>query len=156
MAADNSVGGGTNLPAASHAQSEKIWAKGMENLVPPGLPDGQKYHKLHALLLSWNDACDDLKVGGEVCISCSNNLGTEAQRTLRQVNELESVLTSDYDFTVHNERLHIEASPQLQASYHVSNFVMHNDNERTLLVIYYAGHGWYNHQTAPGDIKLAG
>lgn len=51
--------------------------------------------------------------------------------------------------------MHTRTSPQSQAFKHLSNFVDAHDHPQTLLVVYYAGHG-YESLTRPGCLTLSG
>ena len=51
--------------------------------------------------------------------------------------------------------MHTRTAPQRQAFKHLSNFVDTHDNPQTLLVVYYAGHG-YQSLTGPGHLALSG
>jgi hypothetical protein len=59
-----------------------------------------------------------------------------------QVAELRDVLEKEYKFLVVEILLDKTGGPQKQLNKHLASFVHDHDDEDTLLVIYYAGHGW--------------
>jgi len=57
------------------------------------------------------------------------------------VQELADVFETEYKFTV--IKRHLEAArPQASVNYSLSKFVRDHGLENTLLIVYYAGHGW--------------
>ena len=68
---------------------------------------------------------------------------------------LDHVLSTVYRYKVRKEWLtHGPQNPQVQMQYHVAKFVMEEDGPRTLLIVYYAGHG--KPGPDPGKLELAG
>lgn len=65
------------------------------------------------------------------------------------------MLQEIYNFVVESHLMHTRTAPQRQAFKHLSNFVDTHDNPQTLLVVYYAGHG-YQSLTGPGHLALSG
>lgn len=65
------------------------------------------------------------------------------------------MLQEKYNFVVESHLMHTRTAPQRQAFKHLSNFVDTHDNFQTLLVVYYAGHG-YQSLTGPGYLALSG
>jgi hypothetical protein len=67
------------------------------------------------------------------------------------------VLEDSYGFPVEYERMHMRWHPQLQATKHVVDFLHKHDNiePRTLLIVYYAGHGGAD-RASIGRISLSG
>jgi hypothetical protein len=61
---------------------------------------------------------------------------------LAQVNKLESTLKDVFGFTVETKLLDHKQKPQLQMNKHISGFICDYDDDNTLLIIYYAGHGY--------------
>lgn len=60
-----------------------------------------------------------------------------------------------YHFDVEKHLLNTKDSPQKQVFKHLSNFVAAYDNPQTLLVVYYAGHG-YKSAKGTGHLALSG
>jgi hypothetical protein len=65
----------------------------------------------------------------------------EFQIDYLQVNDLAAVFRDDYLFEVEQQVLG-ERNPQHQMNLFLSNFLYNHDDPGTLLIIYYAGHGW--------------
>ena len=59
-----------------------------------------------------------------------------------QVNNLANVFSHDYNFEVQKEYLEEDSRPQAQLNDHLASFVRKMEHERTLLIVYYAGHGF--------------
>lgn len=70
-----------------------------------------------------------------------------------QVDRLSDVFSKRYRFGVTEKRLNTQKSAQLQIHRHLANFVYDEDDEHTLLIIYYAGHGTPDRST--GCLLLA-
>jgi hypothetical protein len=68
------------------------------------------------------------------------------------------VFKHEYGFKVYDESITsadgVKAQQQAQA--YLSNFVVNEDTEHGLLIIYFAGHGYSDAQTSPGDINISG
>ena len=69
-----------------------------------------------------------------------------------KVNELASVFENVYNFEVRKSQLDTQKKPQHQMTAALANFVRDHDEKHTLLIIYYAGHGWSH----DGHMMLAG
>ena len=113
-----------------------------------------RYDKTSVMLLSWEESIDDLEVAKEV-----SGLFSKLAPPLNvpQVTELESVFRNLYGFKVYNEHLRDCASrPELQVRKYLTDFAHDEDDERTLLIVYYAGHGFSDDEVKPGDIKWTG
>lgn len=65
---------------------------------------------------------------------------------------------NEYGFKVYNKSITFAdgVKAQQQAQSYLSNFVMNEDTERGLLIIYFAGHGYSDAQTSPGDLNITG
>jgi hypothetical protein len=70
-----------------------------------------------------------------------------------QVNALAKVLRETYKFEVVERLLNHKKRAQTQVNQHLANFVADHDDKHTLLIIYYAGHGW---SEGSGQMTLAG
>jgi hypothetical protein len=68
---------------------------------------------------------------------------------------LGKVLKEEYNLTVERRLMHSKTSPQKQAFKHLSNFVDAHDDPKTLLIVYYAGHG-YESARGTGHLALSG
>jgi len=53
-------------------------------------------------------------------------------------------LQNDYGFYVEQQIIGRKRTAQLQMHVHLSNFALEHGKNHSLLVIYYAGHGWRN------------
>ena len=73
-----------------------------------------------------------------------------------QVNRLEKVLIEKYRFKVKKTPINGEDGklPQAQLHKYLADFVFEEDGDRTLLIVYYAGHGVPGGK--PGQMRLAG
>jgi Caspase domain len=70
-----------------------------------------------------------------------------------QVDRLSDVLRERYNFKVTEKKLNTRKKAQLQISKHLSKFVHDEDDDDTLFIIYYAGHGTPDQST--GRLLLA-
>lgn len=126
------------------------------------MSDGQKksfYKHVFVLLLSWHPECDDMAVREEV----TNILNLPRLPQIIDINiancskvqRLESVLKNTYNYNVESVLIdsRLNVLPQIQANQAVANFVAHNDEEDTLFIVYYAGHG--SPGKARGDLKMS-
>ena len=68
---------------------------------------------------------------------------------------LAQVFRTKYNFKVDVKEMHNDIHPQTQAFKHVSDFVYDEDGDRSLLIVYYAGHGW-SEAANENSIKLSG
>lgn len=57
-----------------------------------------------------------------------------------------------YGYEVERGLLNVKRSPQTQVNRHLATFVDDHNTEHTLLIIYYAGHGWHDGK----HLKLTG
>ncbi|KAL9095056.1 MAG: hypothetical protein Q9165_002658 [Trypethelium subeluteriae] len=83
------------------------------------------YDKVAVLMLSWEEDCDDLN-------------------TKAEVDRLADVFENVYKFDVKHGKLNSKQRAQAQMFAHLSTFILEfeKQGESTLLIIYYAGHGW--------------
>jgi predicted protein tyrosine phosphatase len=95
---------------------------------------GKPHRHTAVLMISWMEALDDL-------------------HTTDEVNELESVFTGYFHYTVVKRQLTGDKRPCFQVRKHLIEFVDAYDSESTLLIVYYAGHGIPG---KPGELHLAG
>ncbi|CAG8954502.1 hypothetical protein HYFRA_00004415 [Hymenoscyphus fraxineus] len=112
--------------ASLDSQMKAIWDAEMET--PRTKP--VLYREVHVLLLSWDDNVDDLKTG-------------------KEVKQLQTLFEATFKFQTTWKILHRMERPtaQAQANKHLANFVADHEDQSTLLIVYYAGHG------RPGDSK---
>ncbi|KAE9365616.1 hypothetical protein N431DRAFT_563478 [Stipitochalara longipes BDJ] len=104
------------------------------------MSDGQEksfYKHVFVLLLSWHPECDDMAVDDEV-------------------ERLKEVFEKCYNYNAQRVLIDSRLSvlPQVQANLAVANFVAHNDQEDSLFIVYYAGHGSPGKDR--GDLKISG
>ncbi|KAH0557061.1 hypothetical protein GP486_005148 [Trichoglossum hirsutum] len=64
-----------------------------------------------------------------------------------QVLGLEKVFQDNFKYNTKRLKLNIERNPQQQLNLGIGNFVLENDGEYNLLIIYYAGHGVYDEKS---------
>jgi hypothetical protein len=95
---------------------------------------GNSQRKTAVLMISWAKELDDL-------------------HTEEEVNGLEAVFSNLFNYTVIKRQISGERTPAIQLSKYLSDFVYAYDNESTLLIVYYAGHGV---PKVPGGLHLAG
>ncbi|MCJ1283851.1 hypothetical protein MMC26_003182 [Xylographa opegraphella] len=95
------------------------------------------YESAAVLLLSWDEALDDMKVKGEV-------------------DRLAKVFEDIFCYDIHNITLkaHTGKTAQSQINFVVAKFVSDEDRPKRLLIVYYAGHGTPGHM--PGHLELFG
>lgn len=70
-----------------------------------------------------------------------------------QVDRLGEVFRKRYKFCVTEKKLNTQKPAQLQINMHLSRFVHDEDDDYTLFIIYYAGHGTPDRST--GRLLLA-
>jgi hypothetical protein len=127
------------------------------------MSDGQQksfYKHVFVLLLSWHPECDDLDVDPEVThafeLLCSP-YSTDTNRTnFSKVQRLKNVFENIYNYNVKSVQIdsRLPARPQAQANLAVAQFVLVNDKEDTLFIVYYAGHG--SPGKGRGDLDMKG
>lgn len=134
-----------NRPAApnKHDQAvdednglQAVWDEAMKGVGGVGLP----HKKCAVLLISWEPKLDDLNTSGEV-------------------DALEAVFKDLFHYGVVKKQLvDSRHRPQLQIQKILLDFVMEYDDESTLLIVYYAGHGVPSTQQGDehGNLLLAG
>lgn len=89
-----------------------------------GLPDG--YQQVSVLLIKWHDEIDQLGVAQEVI---------DLEKLFKE--------TFNYQTTV----VELDAvKPQLRLESEITRFAFENDAKHNLLILYYAGHGIYDHK----------
>jgi hypothetical protein len=96
-------------------------------------PNGTRYIEVHVLFLSWKD----------------DTLGV-----MQEINELESVLSKLYRFTIHRYDIHGE-KPGRDTQSRVTQFLLENDSRDHLLILYYAGHAMSSRQGSEAPIWAA-
>jgi hypothetical protein len=98
---------------------QAVWDEAMKGVGGVGEP----HRKCAVLLISWEAKLDDLHTGDEV-------------------DALEGVFKDLFHYTVVKKQLvDSRLSPHLQVQKILLDFVVEYDDERTLLIVYYAGHG---------------
>ena len=70
------------------------------------------------------------------------------------MDRLQKVFQDKYNFKVYRRQINDKKKPQVQAHKYLSDFVYEEDGERTLLIVYYAGHGFAGEKA--GTLNLAG
>jgi hypothetical protein len=132
-------GSGVGHPASPDRKAEanakdvklrNAWEKAMKDLGTIGKP----HRNTAVLMVSWAEELDDLN-------------------TAEEVNDLEAVFKEDFHYTVVKEQLAADRPPAQQFAQFLINFVYKYDNESTLLIIYYAGHGTPG---KPGELHFTG
>ena len=74
-----------------------------------------------------------------------------------QVEQLADVFENDFHFETRKEVLAAGKNPQLELNAKLSNFILEFDDEHTLCIIYYAGHGWEQRGGENGsEFRMAG
>jgi hypothetical protein len=86
------------------------------------------------LMISWAKDQDDL-------------------HTEEEVDGLEAVFANQFNYTVVKRQISGDKPPAIQLSKYLADFVYTYDNESTLLIVYYAGHGV---PKIPGGLHFAG
>jgi hypothetical protein len=56
---------------------------------------------------------------------------------------LEKIFKGQYNFTTRQRQIKNTDNPQAELNNHLTQFVVDFDSEGTLLIIYYAGHGFF-------------
>lgn len=107
----------TNLES-ENARLHSLWDERMKDKGGNGLP----HEKTAVLLISWHESLDELKVDGEI-------------------HRLHTTFKLRYNYTVTRKYIMPGKIAQNQISKFLADFVYQHDDEKTLLIIYYAGHG---------------
>lgn len=71
------------------------------------------------------------------------------------MNELATVFRDLYCFETTTKRLNHERRAQMQMNLHLAEFLYEYDDPHTLIIIYYAGHG-FSDMSKEGTLKLNG
>lgn len=121
--------------ASEDTDLQTVWDESMKGVGGVGLP----HRNCVVLLISWEAKLDDLNTGEEV-----NALEAVFQRLFRYI-------------VVKKQLVGGKQSPQIQVQKILVDFVYEYDDESTLLIVYYAGHGVPGKQEGgegPGRIPL--
>ena len=137
-----------DIEQSKQARLQMIWDENMVHV------DKTSPHERTAvILISWDPELDDLKTGEEVAqcyiVRCSFR-----QLIILQVERLHRVFQDKYNFKVYSTQINAQKKPQVQAHKYLAEFVYHEDGPRTLLIVYYAGHGFAGEKA--GTLNLAG
>ena len=101
----------------------------------------KRYRNTTVLLLSWVGS--DLDVDPEVRFPENTPSGDALTRIVEQIRNLEDVFQHEYNFRT--QKLQIsDKRPQSQLNLELANFVHDHGHDGNLLILYYAGHGFYN------------
>jgi len=124
-----------NKATVDGTELQNTWEESMKGVGGVGLP----HRSCAVLLINWEAKLDDLHTGTEV-------------------DALEAVFVNVYRYTVVKKQL-VEGkhNPQHQVLKILIEFVEAHDDENTLLIVYYAGHGLPGQQgQGPEGLVLAG
>jgi hypothetical protein len=118
--------------ASEDANLKTVWDDTMKDFGVTGKP----HRDTAVLMISWAEQFDDLQ-------------------TKAEVNELGSVFTELFHYTVRKQQLSEfgDKPPSLQISKFLLEFVCEFNSASTILIVYYAGHGIPG---KPGELHLAG
>ena len=111
------------------------------------------HEKIAVILISWDDELDDLHTGEEVA-NYNSPLCESIWLINLQVERLQRVFQDKYNFMVYRKQINDKKSPQAQVQKYLADFRYDEDGERTLLIVYYAGHGFAGDRA--GTLNLAG
>jgi len=132
-------GSGTVLQSLSPTQIKYQMLFDQNCTSPPSKE--KRYRDTTVLLLSWVGS--DLDVDPEVCFPENTQSGDALTRIVEQIRNLEDVFHREYNFQT--QKLQIsDKRPQSQLNMELANFVHNHGHDGNLLIIYYAGHGFYN------------
>lgn len=95
---------------------------------------GKPHREVAVLMISWAEELDDLHTKGEV-------------------QQLEGVFKNLFHYEVVPREIKKGKRPCIQLAVHLAEFVLQFDSPTTLLIVYYAGHGFAR---KPGILQLAG
>ncbi|KAL9117550.1 MAG: hypothetical protein Q9187_005912 [Circinaria calcarea] len=125
----------TQVPLSPLEQTDSLlqtrWNKIMQNDPKFAGP----YQNVAVLLISWADELDDLQCDEEV-------------------KKLQKVFQRKYNYTVSRLVIGREKAPQHQVNFKMAQFLLDQDGQSSLLIVYYAGHGMPGN--TPGQLKLIG
>lgn len=97
------------------------------------------YKQTVVMMLSWKDS-DLNKVALKKEASLLLHMCTSSNN--KQIKDLSGVFENKYGYKVIRHRINSRKNPKKWLNKYLSNFVCKYDKEDTLLIIYYAGHGW--------------
>jgi hypothetical protein len=133
-----------------------VWDKAIQNTTKY-----VRYKATIVLMLSWKDSdLNKPELDKEVkgYNNCSSKPGTNGSK----VADLAEVFRDDYGFEVFQHVLDSKDNPRRRLNKYLSNFIDEYDKDETLLILYYAGHGWdapnlsqRMHSTAQQEFMLA-
>ncbi|KAK8061065.1 hypothetical protein PG997_015286 [Apiospora hydei] len=129
---DPSAEGYQDADETRDSNLKALWDSKMGDLGSQYVP----YIKVFVLLLSWHKEIDDLETEEEL-----------------KVKALENILREKFKFETTREILTKDPkrSAQTQVNLHLAKFVFDNDDKDTLLIIYYAGHGFSDYGISGND-----
>ena len=109
----------SSSPIVDNTDLQNIWDESMKGVGGVGLP----HRSCAVLLINWEEKLDDLHTGVEV-------------------DALERVFKDVYHYTVEKQQVKEgKRGPHRQVQTFLLEFINKYDDENTLLIIYYAGHG---------------
>jgi hypothetical protein len=118
------------MSTTQNARLQAVWEESMKDVRVRELPN----RHCTVLMISWDAELDDLQTSDEV-------------------NRLEGVFCSLFNYTVVKRRIMAGKQPSIQVQKFLVDIVHEYDDDNTLLIIYYAGHGIPG---KPGELQLAG
>lgn len=132
-------------------EKESLWEKEMKNFTP-----SRRYSKVECLLLYFRKEREDdgfLNVEPEVRIGLAP---TTTKLSCHQVKDLGQVFKQQYAYGVTVAQLNEPGKNSATAAlrYRLSELVYHHDARDSLLIVYYAGHGYTDEQTQDGGLLL--
>lgn len=97
------------------------------------------YRKVKCLMISWDKEHDNLCTEAEVCLA----MWVKRNSLTIQVSDLSSFLEKSFHYKVSRVLLKNDSGhcPPLHLMRHIIDFILEEDGPRTLLIVYYAGHG---------------
>jgi hypothetical protein len=125
-----SIQHGQKTLALEDAAVRRVWQEEMKDF---GLR-GKTHRNVAVLMISFVNELDDLNITAEV-------------------KELGGVFKDIFHYQVVNKQLSAKKRPGIQLAKHLADFVYEHEDESTLLIVYYAGHGIPG---KPGELSLAG
>ncbi|QDS77662.1 hypothetical protein FKW77_003042 [Venturia effusa] len=119
-----------------HTRRQIIWDRKMKNGT-----ESRRHYKQTAVLLVSFEKNDLPGLDSEVC--SFNKLDAQCELTIPpKVEDLSHVFEHDYGFQVDTKMINSTENSQWDLMNHLTAFFSKYDSEQTLLIIYYAGHGW--------------